>query len=155
MPFAQSYSGAVFLHVRLIREDLTAGAAIIGTLRQSLRAVDPNLPILRVESLCISWKRMFVFGQCARGVMFGVFGGIALLLAVVGVLRCESLLDGATNEGDRNPHGSWGRCSDVFALIMKQGALQTAFAVQSESSSTRYGRLFQMLYQVIRPIRWL
>jgi putative ABC transport system permease protein len=61
--------------------------------------------------------------------MFGIFGGIALLLAVVGVYGVKSYaVARRTREiGIRMALGA--NRSDVFALIMKQGVLQTALSL--------------------------
>ena len=65
--------------------------------------------------------------------MFGIFGGIALLLAVVGVYGVKAYaVERRTREiGIRVALGADRR--DVFSLIVRQGVLQTAFAVASGS----------------------
>jgi len=46
VPLAQGYTGQTYLHVRLNTQDPHAVAAFIPTLRQTLREVDPDLPLL-------------------------------------------------------------------------------------------------------------
>ncbi|HEY0369829.1 MAG TPA: ABC transporter permease, partial [Chthoniobacterales bacterium] len=46
VPLVQGYSGDVFVHVRLTNPDRRAVLAMIPTLRQTLRKIDPQLPIL-------------------------------------------------------------------------------------------------------------
>ena len=59
---------------------------MIPTLRQTLREVDPTLPILRIEPFAnIVEKNVGLWAVRFGAVLFGIFGGIALLLAVVGV----------------------------------------------------------------------
>ncbi|MEO6065142.1 MAG: FtsX-like permease family protein [Lysobacterales bacterium] len=62
-------------------------------------------------------------------ILFGVFGGIALLLAVVGVygVKSYSVARRTREIGIRMALGAHPR--DVFGLIMKQGALQTGIAL--------------------------
>ncbi|MFN2624351.1 MAG: ABC transporter permease, partial [Chthoniobacterales bacterium] len=47
VPLAQGYSGQIYMHVRLNSLDRTAVTAFIPTLRQTLRDVDPDLPLLQ------------------------------------------------------------------------------------------------------------
>ena len=85
-PLAQAYNGGVILQVRLARDDRAAVAAMIPTLRQTLREIDPTMPVLRIEPFeNIVEKNVGLWAVRFAAVLFGVFGGIALLLAVVGV----------------------------------------------------------------------
>nr|MBA2432429.1 ABC transporter permease [Chthoniobacterales bacterium] len=46
VPLAQVYNGSVYLHVRTTSPDRAAVTGIIGTVRQTLRAVNPEIPLL-------------------------------------------------------------------------------------------------------------
>ena len=48
VPLSQGYNGNVYLHVRLATKDRHAVAAFIPTMRQTLRSIDPDLPILSI-----------------------------------------------------------------------------------------------------------
>src|SRR6266581_3465378 len=130
VPLAQGYNGNVYLHVRLATKDRNAVAAFIPTMRQTLRSVDPDLPILSIAPF-VDLTEMSVGLWVVRlgALLFGVFGGIALLLAVVGVygVKAYAVACRTREIGIRMALGAHRK--DVFVLIMRQGAMQTALAV--------------------------
>jgi predicted permease len=151
VPLAQAYNGGVTLQVRLNRDDRAAVAAMIPTVRETLRDIDPAMPVLRIEPFeNIVDKNVGLWAVRFGAVLFGIFGGIALLLAVVGVygVKAYSVARRTREIGIRMALGADRR--DVFALVMKQGALQTAFALGvGLLFALGLGRvLAQMLYQV-------
>ena len=151
VPLAQSYHGAVFLHVRAASTDRRAVIGLIGTLRQTLRNVDAQLPVLRIVPFSDIVDRNIGLWVVRLGaVLFGAFGGIALLLAVVGVygVKAYAVARRTREIGIRMALGAHPK--DVFKLIMKQGALQTALAVTvGILLALAIGRVLgQMLFQV-------
>jgi len=129
-PFAQTYNAGVWLSVRYNTSDPQALGAALGTLRQELRKVDPALPVLQQLPFALLLDKSISLWIVRLGaVMFGVFGVIALLLAVVGVygVKAYAVARRTREIGIRMALGA--DRSDVFSLIMKQGALQTAVAV--------------------------
>jgi putative ABC transport system permease protein len=151
VPLAQGYNGNVYLHVRLATKDRHAVAAFIPTMRQTLRSIDPYLPILSITPFVdLTEKSVGLWIVRLGALLFGVFGGIALVLAVVGVYSVKAYAVACrTREiGIRMALGAHRR--DIFALIMRQGALQTALAVTiGLLLSLAAGRvLAQILYQV-------
>ncbi len=151
VPLAQQYSGQAYLHVRLASKDRRALVNFMPTLRQALRQVDPDLPILSMAPFSdLMEKSVGLWIVRLGAVLFGVFGGIALLLAVVGVygVKAYAVACRTREIGIRMALGA--NRSDVFALIMRQGVLQTACALGlGILIALGAGRvLSQMLYQV-------
>ena len=151
VPFAQGYSGDVFLHVRFNTMDRQAVAGMTPSMRSTLREIDPDLPLLSVAPwVDVMEKSVGLWIVKLGAILFGVFGAIALLLAVVGVYGVKAYAVACrTHEiGIRMALGAHRK--DVFALIMRQGAIQTGLAVSlGLLLSLGAGRvLSQILYQV-------
>jgi len=151
VPLAQGYSGNVYLHVRIASKDRRAVAAMIPAMRQLLRTVDPDLPVLSIAPFVdLMEKSVGLWIVRLGALLFGVFGGIALLLAVVGVygVKAYAVACRTREIGIRMALGA--HRGDVFGLIMRQGALQTGLAVAiGLLLALAVGRvLTQILYQV-------
>ncbi len=102
----------------------------IGAFRQQLHQLDPDLPVLQMRPYAEFMGMNFTQRMVRLGaIMFGLFGGIALLLATVGVYGVKAYaVQCRTREiGIRMALGADRR--DVFSHIMTQAALQTAFSV--------------------------
>jgi putative ABC transport system permease protein len=151
VPLAQGYSGQTYLHVRLNTQDRRAVVALMPTLRQTLRELDPDLPLLQMMPFTdLMEKSPNLWIVKLGATLFGAFGMIALLLAVVGVygVKAYAVACRTREIGIRMALGAHRR--DVFALIMRQGVLQTALAVTvGLLLSLGAGRvLAKILYQV-------
>jgi len=130
VPLAQGYGGQIYMHVRLNTQDRHAVAAMMPTLRQTLREFDPDLPLLQMRPyLDLMEKSPNLWIVKLGAMLFGAFGSIALLLAVVGVygVKAYAVACRTREIGIRMALGAHRR--DVFALIMRQGAMQTALAL--------------------------
>src|SRR5205809_8126850 len=124
---------------------------MMSTLRQSLRETDPNLPLLQMTPYVdLMEKSPNLWIVKLGAIMFGAFGCIAHSLAVVGVygVKAYAVACRTREIGIRMALGAHRK--DVFALIMRQGALQTALAIAvGLLLSLAVGRvLSQILYGV-------
>jgi putative ABC transport system permease protein len=151
VPLAQGYSGQTYLHVRLNTQDRHAVVAFLPTLRQTLREIDPDLPLLQMTPYVdLMEKSPDLWIVKLGATLFGAFGIIALMLAVVGVygVKAYAVACRTREIGIRMALGAHRR--EVFVLIMRQGAMQTALAVSTGLLlSLGAGRvLARILYQV-------
>lgn len=147
VPFGQSVQSSVFLHVRTTMPS----AGVVTQLRAALQRIDPMMPLLGVDPMTELVTRNIQLWIVRLGAtLFAVFGGVALLLAIVGVYGVKSYtVARRTKElGIRMAIGAHPR--DVFKLIMKQGVLQTALALfVGLGLSIAVGQLLgSFLYQV-------
>jgi putative ABC transport system permease protein len=151
VPLAQGYNGQIYMHVRLNSLDRNAVAAFIPTLRQTLQGIDADLPLLQMTPYVDLMERSPNLWIVKLGAMlFGAFGCIALMLAVVGVygVKAYAVACRTREIGIRMALGA--HRGDVFALIMRQGAMQTLLAIAvGLLLSLAIGRvLSQILYGV-------
>jgi len=151
VPLAQGYSGQTYLHVRLNTQDRHAVVAFMPTLRQTLREIDPDLPLLQMTPYVdLMEKSPDLWIVKLGATLFGAFGVIALILAVVGVygVKAYAVACRTREIGIRMALGA--RRREVFALIMRQGAMQTTLAIGTGLLlSLAAGRvLAKILYQV-------
>lgn len=130
VPFAQAPEASAFFHVRLANDAPAATSAFLPVLRRELLAVENELPLLSVSTFAtIIDRNIGTWTAKAGAAMFGVFGGVALLIAAIGVygVHAYSVSRRTRELGIRIALGAQSR--DVFGLIMGQGAKQTAIAL--------------------------
>jgi len=127
VPLGQHYESAMTLQLRV------AGGserAMLGTIARVVRDVDERLPVLSVAT----WRDQLDAGldvrlQRAGAAVFSAFGGIALLLAVVGVYGVKSyVVSRRTREfGIRIAIGAQPRA--VLWQVLREGGRMTAIGI--------------------------
>jgi predicted permease len=150
VPMGQNYRGTMNLHVRLAG-GTAAESAMLGTIRQELRAADPGVPLLSIKTLRQHRDGSIMLWAVNTGArLFSVFGGVALLLAVIGLYGVKSyLVSRRTREiGIRMALGA--TTNDVLWLVLREGLVLTLSGVGiGLLLSWALGRLLSgMLYEV-------
>jgi predicted permease len=130
VPFGQAFTPAVYLSVRRAVEDPRAETQAAAELRETLRRIDFDLPIVQALPFGVFVENnLSVWMMRLGATMFGLFGGVALLLATVGVygVKAHAVACRTREIGIRMALGAARR--DVFSLVMAQGLQQAAVAL--------------------------
>lgn len=125
-PYTNGFRSGVHLHVRT--SNAAGEAALLPALRSLLRSIDPQLPVITLETGPMYRERNAMLWVVRAGAtLFGIFGGVALLMATLGIYGVKSyLVSRRTREiGIRMALGATTR--DVVGLVMRDG-LVTAVA---------------------------
>jgi predicted permease len=120
-PYAQNPQGSATFEVRTAGDPLAA----IGAIREAVRQIDPDLPLISVTTQLDEVERRFLqeklFAQA-----YVLFGGLALLIASVGLfgLMSYSVARRTYELGIRMALGAQGR--DVLRLVMRESMVLVA-----------------------------
>jgi predicted permease len=128
VPLGQHYEGAMTLQLRVTREG--SERAMLGTVGRVIREVDDRVPVLRLEG----WREhldsgldVWLYRVGAR--VCSAFGGIALLLAVIGVYGVKSyVVSRRTREfGIRIATGAHPRA--ILWQVLQEGSRTTIIGI--------------------------
>lgn len=124
LPQAQEYAAWQNLHIRTQHDP----AAILGPAAQVAADLDPNLPLFTVDTMAGSMGFALMPARIL-GALVGMFGLIALVLAVTGVYGVMSYsVSQRTNEfGIRMAIGAQQR--DVLMLVLRKGWFVTGIGL--------------------------
>jgi predicted lysophospholipase L1 biosynthesis ABC-type transport system permease subunit len=128
VPLGQHYESGMTVQLRIT--DKGAEQAMLATVAGAIREVDPRLPVLRLET----WRDHLdggidVWLYRAGADVFSAFGGIALLLAVIGIYGVKSyVVSRRTREfGIRIAIGAHPRA--VLWQVLREGSRITAVGI--------------------------
>jgi predicted permease len=130
VPFGHAYRGSMNLHVRVTQPGDAAEATMLGTLPQLIRDVDPAVPVMGAKTLRQHRDGSIPLWAVNTGArLFSVFGGVALLLAVIGVYGVKSyVVSRRTREiGIRMALGA--TAGNVLWLVLHEGLTLTLAGV--------------------------
>jgi ABC-type antimicrobial peptide transport system permease subunit len=101
-----------------------AEARLLETVRGEIRAVDPHLPVLALKTMRVHMDGgvdLWIVRTGAR--MFVIFGGVALLLAAIGLygVRAYTVAMRTREIGIRMALGA--RASDALRMILREGMI--------------------------------
>lgn len=126
-------SGSLFRAMMTLHARIAPGApeaAILGTIRRELQALDPKLPILAARTMAEHrYRSITEWSVRAAATMFATLGALALLLATIGVygLRAYDVSRRTRELGIRIALGA--TAGDVARMVLGEGARTSAIGV--------------------------
>jgi predicted permease len=128
VPYGQDYRPGILLQVRLVPG--VDPAPLMRQTRAELRRLDPLLSVTALKTLRASHENGSTMGALRIGArLFGAFGIVALLLAVIGIygVKSYSVARRTREIGIRMALGA--SAGNVLSLILREGTRLTAFGL--------------------------
>jgi predicted permease len=129
-PVAQNFRAAMFLHARTNAASADAEATMLPDVRRMLVSIDPDVPIIALETRPMYRDRNMILWILRAGAqVFLAFGLLALFMTVVGVYGVKSyVVARRTREiGIRVALGATRR--DVVNMVVRDGLLTTSLGL--------------------------
>jgi len=127
VPFGQEYQADMNIHLKVAAQGKEAETRMLETVRREIRTVDSRLPVLALKTLHEHVETSFELWTVRTGArMFSVFGGVALLLAMVGLygVRAYTVARRTREIGIRMALGA--NAGDTLRMILREGLLVTS-----------------------------
>lgn len=130
VPFGQQYQANMNIHLRIAAAGPEAEARLLNAVRGEIRNVDAGLPVLTLKTMRGNLESSFDWWLVTTGArMFTIFGGVALLLATIGLYGVRSFTVAMrTREiGIRMALGADAR--DALRMMLREGLVLTTVGV--------------------------
>jgi predicted permease len=130
VPFGQEYQANMSIHLKIAPEGAESEVRLLETVRREIRAADSRLPVLALRTMREHLDRSLDIWVVETGSrMFGIFGGVALLLAMIGLygIRAYTVSRRTREIGIRMALGATG--SDTLRMILREGVIIAAVGV--------------------------
>lgn len=151
VPFAQGFQSNLYLHIRTAPRTRGAEATYFDSLRREIRQAAPGVPVLSLKTYRQHLDSSIQLWITRVGAsLFSVFGGLALLLAAVGLygVKAYSVARRTREIGIRMALGA--EPMAVQKMILREGIAMTLLGIGLGSAiGLGIGQLLQsMLYEV-------
>ncbi len=130
VPFGQHYQADMNIHLRAAMSGPTAERALLESVRREIRAVDERLPVVTLKTLRGHLDSSFDLWIVKTGAqMFSIFGGVALLVAMVGLygVRSYTVARRTREIGIRMALGA--DTGKALRMILSEGLMLTAMSI--------------------------
>lgn len=127
VPFGQAYQSDMYLHMETAAMAPQAESRLIESVRGEIRSVDPHLPVLALKTMHTHVDGsldVWIVRTGAR--IFMIFGGVALLLAAIGLygVRAYNVAMRTREIGIRMALGA--TASDAVRMLLREGVMLMA-----------------------------
>jgi len=149
VPFGQEYQADMNVHLKVAAT--ASEAQVLDIVRRTVRLVDDRLPVLALKTMRAHLDSSFDIWLVRTGArMFAIFGGVALMLAMVGLygVRAYTVARRTREIGIRMALGA--HPANAQAMILREGLILTAIGAGAGLLlSAAVGKvLASQLYQV-------